>query len=187
MGIRQILALVAGVLLRPARFWQEVMTEGKLEEGNPMREYAVAVIAVMQLFKFPVIAEPRPAMLFAIFSFVLDIAALYLLCGLFGASSFGRKRKKERNELRAMVPVFALTPFWLSEPLFFADIWGLFAVSAAVLYVLLLSAQGLMSVPLDPVQPGSARGLWLVGVSGVVMMLVFMLQRAVIHFIIFST
>jgi len=185
MTIRQILAVIAGLFSRPRQFWQEMMQPEVTGRNDMFREYAVPVIAVMQLCKFPLIGEPRPAMLFALFSFVLDIAALYLLSGIFSSATSDAGSRSE-TAAGGRIPVFALTPFWFSEPFFFAGTWGGVAVTAAGLLGMAFTAFGLGVLQEAGAGFSSLKKVWLSGMLVLVIAVCFLLQRAVIDLVILS-
>ncbi|ASQ90911.1 hypothetical protein CHL67_08230 [Prosthecochloris sp. GSB1] len=129
-------------MVEPASFWKELSSGGLYGDSDSLRDYAAPLVGVVQIVKFPLIGVPRAAMVYGLINFVLDIAVLYLLTGVFGA--LAGEEPESAAPLRASVlPCFALTPFWVAEPLFFVDRWGSFIACGALLHVLVIVNVGM--------------------------------------------
>ncbi|NTU69109.1 MAG: hypothetical protein HGB02_09605 [Chlorobiaceae bacterium] len=130
MGLKWLFTTMFSVLVQPQAFWKE--GAGRREGVNAMKDYAAPVIAMVQLLKLPLVGVPKPAMIMAIISFIVDVAVLYLLSGAI-ASIAGRDRTASmQDDILAML-CYALTPVWLAEPFYFANAWRwLFLVVALV-------------------------------------------------------
>ena len=140
--MQKFLSAVWSVLVKPVSFWKELSSGGLYGNDDVLRDYAAPLIGVVQIVKFPLIGVPRPAMIYGVVNFVLDVAVLYLLVGVFGA--LAGDEPDGASPLRASVlPCFALTPFWLAEPLFFIDRWGAFIACGALLHVLVVVNAGI--------------------------------------------
>ena len=136
MGLKWLFAMMFTVLVRPEAFWKEL--RGQREEVNAMKDYAAPVIAMVQLVKLPLVGVPRSAMIMAIVSFIVDVSVLYLLSGAI-ATIAGRNRKASLQDDILTMLCYALTPIWLAEPFYFADLWRwVFLVGALVHTVLIL-------------------------------------------------
>ncbi|RDD30735.1 hypothetical protein CR161_08455 [Prosthecochloris sp. ZM] len=182
MGLKQLLMVFRAVMLQPRLFWKNFRDGGEYEAFDPLRDYAVAIIALVQLVKFPLIGEPRPAMIYALFNFILDIVILYLLSGIFNTVA---SRMKDGSGAACMqvIPCFALTPFWLVEPFFFAGFWGWFFAVSGIFYTLVLFRLALLKCT-GPDERLVTRTLFALqfAPAGAMVLAVF-LQRAVIQLI----
>ncbi len=99
-----------------ANYWKEGIQSD--DEFNVIREYAVPVIALVQIAKFPLIGVPRPAMFFAIANFLIDIAALYLMTG--GAAYLLEQERPEVSKTGTLtILCYSMTPVWLCELFYF--------------------------------------------------------------------
>ncbi len=182
MGLKQLWDVFRAVMFLPQVFWKNFRKGGVYDEFDPLRDYAVPVIAMVQLLKFPLIGEPRPAMIYALFNFIVDIIVLYLLSGIF-SNVAGRMKERANAALMAVIPCFSLTPFWLVEPFFFAGFWGWFFAASGLFYSLVLVRLALLncSGADEKIVP---RTLYLLQFfPGVAILLAFLLQRTVIQLI----
>jgi len=137
MSISKFFSAIISVLFTPRRFWQSVSLTAESEQSDVLKDYAVPVIALVQLLKFPLIGVPRMAMFFSIAVFLVDCAAMYLLLG--GVSSFSElSDKKESTGAIMRVLCHAMTPVWLVELLYFIHGWNLLFAFVAVAYALML-------------------------------------------------
>ncbi len=136
--MRQFFLTVRDVIFKPGEFWHDVSAAGGRDSLDALRSYAVPLIALAQIAKFPVIGVPRTAMIYGIINFVLDVAVLYLLMGLYTAF-LDETRGKDGATVAALIPCFSLTPFWVLEPLFLFDRLGLFFAGAGVLTALFIA------------------------------------------------
>jgi len=180
MGVKQIFSAIFAVLFRFPGFWRDMKEGIPDEDFNVIREYAVPVIALVQIAKFPLIGVPRPAMFFAIANFLIDIAALYLLIG--GASYLLDRDRPERIQAGTLtILCYSMTPVWLCELFYFTGNWSMLIAFLALSYTLVISRSG-MTVLLDldsGVSGASLRNaaLFLVTVNSAV----FLLLRAVMR------
>lgn len=140
MGMNAFLRAMAALLLQTRTFWQE-FSAGRLPAGREvLGAYAVPVIAVVQVLKFPLVGEPRPAMFLAIATFVIDVAALQLAIG--GASRLLERQAGEPDADVPAIVAYAMTPVWLSEPFAFTGpLWAGVAV-LAIAWSLLVATRG---------------------------------------------
>ncbi|MEI8033343.1 MAG: hypothetical protein WCH05_08365 [Chlorobiaceae bacterium] len=143
MGVKELFSAIARLLFSNGRFWRELKESVPPEDANVMREYAVPVIAMVQLLKFPLIGQPRPAMYFSIANFLIDVAALFVLSG--GTLSLLEPDKRERfQESVSSVVCYAMTPVWLGELLYFIPgSWNLLFAAVAICCTLLIGRNGL--------------------------------------------
>ena len=151
-----------------------------MEEVDELREYAVPVIALVQLLKFPLIGVPRSAMIFSIANFLVDIAVLYLVTG--GAAAL-LGRTGSRNTQAKMVTIFcySMTPVWLVELLYFTGSWSWVFAALALVYTLVISRNGLSVLfALDEALCGAAMrnvAFFLVMVNTVAFLVIKALMR----------
>ena len=136
--MRQFFLTIRDVILKPGKFWNDVSAAGGHDSLDALRSYAVPLVALAQIVKFPIIGVPRPAMIYGIINFILDVAVLYLLMGLYTAV-LDEAHGKDGATAAALVPCFSLTPFWILEPLFLFDRIGLFFAGAGVLSALFIA------------------------------------------------
>ena len=115
----------------------------KADDFNVIREYAVPVIALVQLAKFPLIGVPRSAMFFTIAIFLIDIAALYLITG--AAVYLLAQGQQPKNFKAGMLTVvcYSMTPVWLFELFYFTGPWSWIFAFFAVIYTLVIGKNGL--------------------------------------------
>ena len=147
MGIKELFSTIFSVLFRYRKFWLDLKDATQGEEFNVLRDYAVPVIAIVQLVKFPLIGMPRPAMFFAIANFLIDVAALYLMMG---GAAYLLYRDRSEHIHSGMLTVFcySMTPVWLFELLYFTGSWSWFFAFFALIYTLVIARNGL-AVMLD--------------------------------------
>ena len=82
MGVKELFSAIVTLLFHYRKFWRDLKDVAVDDEFMALRDYAVPVIALVQLAKFPLIGQPRQAMMFSIADFLIDIAALYLMMGV---------------------------------------------------------------------------------------------------------
>ncbi len=140
MGLKWLFSTMFAVLAHPEAFWKEGLA--RREGVNAMRDYAAPVIAMVQLAKLPLVGVPKPAMILAIVSFILDVAVLYLLAGAI-ASAAGSDRKTSLQEEILATLCYALTPVWLAELFYFAETWRWLFLVGALLHAFLILKPGL--------------------------------------------
>jgi hypothetical protein len=147
MGLKELFSAIFTLLFQYRKFWRDLKEAASDDELNVLRDYAVPVIALVQLAKFPLIGLPRQAMIFAIANFLIDVAALYLLMG--GAAYLLARERSERITA-GMVTVFcySMTPVWISELFYFTGIWSWLFAFLALGYTLVIAKNGL-AVMLD--------------------------------------
>ncbi len=141
MRPKELFISIFAVLFRYRSFWQKLKDNMPSDTSGLLRDYAVPVIALTQLCKFPLIGVPRPAMFFSIATFLIDVGVLYLLIG--GAVYLVDPERPEKIQ-SDMLTVFSysMTPVWISELFYFTGVWSwLFAVSA-ILYTVVISRYG---------------------------------------------
>ncbi|MCX6177981.1 MAG: hypothetical protein NT163_01160 [Chlorobiales bacterium] len=147
MGIKELFSAIFSLLFRYRKFWRDLKEVNSDSEFNVLRDYAVPVIALVQLGKFPLIGLPRQALFFAIANFLIDIAALYLMMG--GAAYLLFQERSERIH-SGMLTVFcySMTPVWIFELLYFTGGWSWVFAFFALSYTLVIGRNGL-AVMLD--------------------------------------
>lgn len=173
---------MAAILFSFRQFWEEFFSQSSdVPQGNVLKDYSVPVIAMMQLVKFPLIGVPRLAMIVAIATFLVDVAALYLVAG--GLSGFidnGRNRSQPPEEATALAG-FSLTPVWLVEPFFFIEGWNWLFAALSICYAFLICRSGLVVLAGRTMRPGRSAmrnsALLLVTVSTAV----FFVERALLR------
>ena len=144
MDVKELFSTIFTLLFRNNTLWRNYQEhEGiKSDDYNVIREYAVPVIALVQLAKFPLIGVPRSAMLFAIAVFLIDIAALYLLTG--AAIYLLEQGQPESFKDRTLTVVcYSMTPVWLFELLYFTGPWSWLFAFFAVMCTLVIGKNGL--------------------------------------------
>ncbi len=151
MGVKELFVAIATLLFRNRTLWRDLKEGISGKEFNVLREYAVPVIALVQLAKFPLIGVPQPAMFFAITNFLVDIAVLYLVAGGVGYL-LGQERTENSKAMMLNVVCYSMTPVWLCELFYFTGLWSwLFAVTA-LSYTLVIGKNGLTCMlDLEPV------------------------------------
>ncbi|MEI6652136.1 MAG: hypothetical protein WCL42_06110 [Chlorobiaceae bacterium] len=142
MGVKELFVAIFTLLFRNRTLWRDLQEVIPGKEFNVLREYAVPVIALVQLAKFPLIGVPQPAMFFAITNFLIDIAVLYLMAGGVGYL-VARERSESFKAMMLNVVCYSMTPVWLFELFYFTGLWSwLFAV-IALSYTLVVGKNGL--------------------------------------------
>jgi len=143
MEAKELFFAIVRLLFHNNALWRELKESIVGKEPSVLREYAVPVIALVQLAKFPLIALPRPAMFLGITSFLVDIAALYLIVG--GVVSLLRKERSESLKALVLTVIcYSMTPVWLGELLYFTGSWSLLFALLALSYSIVISRNGLM-------------------------------------------
>jgi len=178
MPLKQLFSAMMAVMFRYRNFWARVR-EGEWPEGvDLLRSYAVPVIAMVQLLKFPLIGVPRPAMFYAIASFLLDVAALYLLSG--GMLKLLLTDDPARIEGKVVtVLAYGLTPVWLFELFYFSPLWSWMVALLALGHTLLIAWYGFSLLLGVSGRPMLRAGFFLAGVQSIVFMLSMSLMRLV--------
>ena len=145
MSVKELFAVLLTLLFRNRKLWAELKESIPGKEFNVLREYAVPVIALVQLAKFPLIGTPRPAMFFAVTSFLVDVAALYLVGG--GVLYLlARERSESFKAVILMVICYSMTPVWLGELFYFTGIWSCVFAILAMVHTIVTSRNGLVLV-----------------------------------------
>lgn len=158
MDLKKLFATIEAVLFSYRSFWDGHFTTSKTGTpgGNVLKDYSVPVIAMVQLVKFPVIGIPRQAMIVAIATFLVDIAALYLITG--GMARFiDAEGQSQTEERMTSLAGFSLTPVWLAEPFYFIDGWNWLLAALAICYALLICRSGFLILGERYLQPATAR------------------------------
>jgi hypothetical protein len=139
MSLKTLFLTVFSLLFTPGKFWRE------LKETNPsinaLKDYAVPLIAVAQLVKFPLIGVPRTAMMFSLISFIVDISALYLLAGAV-VYLLDRDYPEALQQRVMTVLCYSLTPVWLFEPFCFTGRWSWYYAAFALTWALFIGKSG---------------------------------------------
>jgi hypothetical protein len=143
MGLKKLFMTMFSVLFHPETFWKEVSENRR--QVNAMKDYAAPIIALVQLCKIPFIGVPRMAMFFAIISFIVDVAVLYLLSGMI-VNLIGRDQADSVQDDVLTMLSYSLTPVWLAEPFYFMGSWRWLFIVAALLHTLLISKFGLQAM-----------------------------------------
>ncbi|KZK73805.1 MAG: hypothetical protein A3K90_03120 [Pelodictyon luteolum] len=144
-GLKQLFGAMVAVLFRYRRFWLELKAGAWPEGLDVQRAYAVPVIAMVQLLKFPLIGVPRPAMFFAIASFIIDVAAFYVLSGATSRILFQEKAGEMEGGVVTVLS-YAMTPVWLFELFYFTGSWSWIFALLALGHMLLISSSGFSSL-----------------------------------------
>ena len=143
MGVKELFSAIFTLLFRNSILWhdQKEVLAGK--EGNVLTEYAVPVIALVQLAKFPLIGVPQPAMFFALTNFLIDVVVLYLLGG--GVEYLLAREQSESFKARVLTVIcYSMTPVWLGELFYFTGHWSGFFAFLAITYTLVIGRNGLI-------------------------------------------
>ena len=150
MGVKELFVAIYTLLFRNRTLWRDLKQGVPGKEVTVLRDYAVPVIALVQLAKFPLIGVPKPAMFFAITTFLIDIAVLYLVAG--GAEYLlARERSESARAMILNVVCYSMTPIWLCELFYFTGIWSLLFALIALSYTLVIGKDGLtILLDLDP-------------------------------------
>ena len=157
MSVTELFSAIFKLLFQNSSLWHDLEKGNEGDEYSVLREYAIPVIAMVQLVKFPLIGVPRAAMIVAIVNFLIDIAALYLMTG--GAAYLLVQERTESIKVRTLtVFCYSMTPVWLFELFYFTGFpsW-LFAV-IALGYTLFIGRNGLKLL-FDHEKPLSASAL----------------------------
>ncbi len=142
MGIKELFVAIVTLLFRNRTLWRTLKEELPGKEFNVLREYAVPVIALVQLAKFPMIGVPQPAMFFAITNFLMDIAVLYLVAGGVGYLT-AREQSESSKAMVLKVVCYSMTPVWLVELFYFTGIQSWLFALLALSYALVIGKNGL--------------------------------------------
>jgi hypothetical protein len=180
MAPKELFSSVIAVLFRYRSFWRNLKEAPPPDETTLLREYAVAVIALVQLCKFPLIGVPRTAMFYAIANFLIDVGALYILVG---AASYIVEHDRTKHSPGGMLAVFcySMTPVWISELFYFAGTWSLLAAVLGIVYAIIINRHGLVEyIGFDTAVSGAAlRNIALIQVvtGGAVLLLLRAVMR----------
>ncbi len=157
MSVTELFSAIFRLLFHNSGLWHDLKKGSEGDESSVLREYAVPVIAMVQLVKFPLIGVPRTAMIVAIVNFLIDIAALYLMTG--GAGYLLAQERTESIKARTLtVFCYALTPVWIFELFYFTGFPGWLFAFLALGYALVIGRKGLQHlIELD--KPFSASAL----------------------------
>ena len=180
MGTKELFSAIFTLLFRYRKFWRDRKEAAPNDEFNVLKDYAAPVIALVQIAKFPLIGQPRQAMIFAIANFLIDIAAIYLIMG---GTAYLLSRERSERIKAGMVTVFcySMTPVWIGELFYFTGSWSWLFAFLALSYALAIGKNGL-AVMLDfevaiPVNVLRNTALFVVTVNTSV----FLLIRAVMR------
>jgi hypothetical protein len=155
MDPKQLFSEFVSVLFRFRTFWNRMKENPPADETGLLRDYAVPVIALVQLAKFPLIGVPKPAMFYTLANFLIDVGALYVITG---AASYlaGNDSSKKNQQGMLTVFCFSMTPVWISELFYFASPWSWLAAAAGVIYAIVISRQGIVAyLGLEPGASGA--------------------------------
>jgi len=148
MSVTELFSAIFRLLFQNGRFWHDVEKGGERDEFSVLREYAVPVIAMVQLVKFPLIGVPRAAMIVAILNFLIDITALYFMTG--GAAYLLAQERTESIKARTLtVFCYSMTPVWLFELFYFTGFPGWLFAILALSYTLFIGRNGIKLLFLD--------------------------------------
>ena len=147
MGTKELFSAIFTLLFRYRKFWHDLKEATPDDEFNVLKDYAAPVIAIVQIAKFPLIGQPRQAMIFAIANFLIDIAALYLIMG---GTAYLLSRERSEKIKAGMVTIFcySMTPVWIFELFYFTGSWSWLFAFLALSYALVIAKNGL-AVMLD--------------------------------------
>ncbi|NTW57221.1 MAG: hypothetical protein HGB20_09295 [Chlorobiaceae bacterium] len=156
MGVRALFSFIIAVLFRYRTFWMTLKENPPGDETALLRDYAVPVIALVQLAKFPLIGVPKSAMFYGLANFLIDVGALYIMVG--GASYLAEHNRLKANPSGMLaVFCFSLTPVWISELFYFAGHWAWLAAVIGIVYAIVINRQGL--VTFLGLEPSASGGL----------------------------
>lgn len=142
MGVKELFSAMFTLLFRNSALWRDLKKGEFADESTVLREYAVPVIALVQLVKFPLIGVPRMAMIFTIATFLIDVAALYFMTG--GAVHFLAQKQTESVKTKILtVFSYSMTPVWLFELFYFTAPWSWLFATLALGYTLVIATNGL--------------------------------------------
>uniref|UniRef100_Q3AR34 Yip1 domain-containing protein n=1 Tax=Chlorobium chlorochromatii (strain CaD3) TaxID=340177 RepID=Q3AR34_CHLCH len=154
MDIKAIAQALGMAIFRYPALWRKLHHEPASNDGSMLRNYAVPIIALVQLLKFPLIGEPRPAMFLGIVSMLVDSAVLYVLAG--GVLALLPIPRTEEAKGQVMtVFCYALTPCWLAELAYGHGVWSILIALFALLHALASSREGLVRLLSLEVQSAS--------------------------------
>jgi len=182
MEVKKLFFTIAAILFSRRKFWQDFFSAVTSSEKNLQKDYALPVIAMVQLVKFPLIGTPRLAMYTALATFMLDIAALYLVTGgMLRLFDSGRAGASDTDA--TALAVFSLTPVWLVEPFYFLGGWSWLFAAVAAVYAVVILIDGLNVFfernPPPVRSPLANASLLLVGVC----IALFIVERGIIRLI----
>lgn len=142
MGVNELFSAMFSIMFRNSTIWRAIKRGELSGESGVLREYAVPVIALVQLIKFPLIGVPRSAMIFAIATFLIDVAALYLMTG--GAIYLLAQPRTESFKSKVLTAFsYSMTPVWLFELFYFTGPLRWFLAAFALAYTLVIGRNGL--------------------------------------------
>jgi hypothetical protein len=142
MSVTELFSAIFRLLFHNSSLWSDLKKGSEGDGSSVLREYAVPVIAMVQLLKFPLIGVPRTALIFAIVNLLIDIAALYLMTG--GAVYLLAQERTESFKAGTLtVFCYAMTPVWLFELFYFTGLPGWLFAFPALSYTLLIGRNGL--------------------------------------------
>jgi len=177
MSIKKLFSTIIALLFSHRQFWEDYRSGKAGVVDNVLKDYAVPVIALVQLVKFPLIGIPRQAMIIAIATFLVDVAALYLITGGIMRFFDGTPQNRQEQMITAVIG-FSLTPVWLAEPFYFLGSWSWVFASAAILFSLFISANG-FSLLFDRINQSAMRNSALLLVT--VCVAVFVVERGMLR------
>jgi hypothetical protein len=142
MGVHELFSAMFTLLFRNSALWRDLRKGEVADESSVLRDYAVPVIALVQLVKFPLIGVPRTAMIFTIATFLIDVMALYLMTG--GAAYLLPQQQTESCKSKILtVFSYSMTPVWLFELFYFTGLWSWLFAAFALGYTLVIAKNGL--------------------------------------------
>ncbi|NTV97839.1 MAG: hypothetical protein HGA70_01575 [Chlorobiaceae bacterium] len=143
MTPRELFSRIIAVLFRYPAFWSGMKENPPADETVLLRDYAVPVIALVQLVKFPLIGVPRTAMFYTLANFLIDVGALYIIAG---AASYIVEHDSSKCSPQKTLAVFcfSMTPVWISELFYFAGPWSWLAAAIGIIYALVINRHGLI-------------------------------------------
>ncbi|MBM3423603.1 MAG: hypothetical protein FJY09_10245 [Chlorobi bacterium] len=182
MDIKRLFLSIAAVLFSRRKFLQDFFSARSSAELNLQKDYALPVIAMVQLVKFPLVGTPRLAMYTALATFMLDIAALYLVTGgMIRLLGSGQAAASDTDA--AALAAFSLTPLWLVEPFYYFGGWSWLFASVAAVYAVVILIDGINELfkrnPPPVRVPHANASLLLVVVS----IALFVVERGIIRLI----
>jgi len=177
MSIKKLFSTIIALLFSHRQFWEDYRSGKAGVVDNVLKDYAVPVIALVQLVKFPLIGIPRQAMIIAIATFLVDVAALYLITGGIMRFFEGERQNRQEQIITAVIG-FSLTPVWLAEPFYFLGNWSWVFASAAILFSLFISNNG-FSLLFDRTNQSAMRNSALLLVT--VCLAVFVVERGMLR------
>ena len=157
MSVSELFSAIFRLLFQNSSLWHDLEKGSEGDEFSVLREYAIPVIAIVQLVKFPLIGVPRAAMIVAIVNFLVDIAALYLMTG--GAAYLLAQERTESIKARTLtVFCYSMTPVWLFELFYFTGFPSWIFAVLALSYTLFIGRNG-FKLLFDLDKPFSASAL----------------------------